>query len=122
MVNKVILIGRLGRDVESKQTSSGTSIATFSLATDELVKKDNGKKEVHTEWHRITAFGKLAEHCVEHLRKGRLVYVEGKLRTSKYEDKDGITRYITEVYASTIKFLDSKKTDASGDEEDEVPF
>jgi len=123
MLNKVILIGRLGKDAEKREASSGTSVATFSVATDEVVKK-NGKKETHTEWHRIVAFGKLADQCAEYLKKGRLVYIEGKLRTRSYEDKQGNNRYITEVYADLVKFLDKPEAieNEESEENEEVPF
>ncbi len=124
MLNKVILIGRLGRDVEFRQAPSGTSIAVFSVATDEIIKR-NGQKEVHTEWHRVIAFGKLADRCSEHLKKGRLVYIEGKIRTMKYEDREGNIRYLTEIHADRIRFLDNKRPDAIPEvqeEEEEIPF
>jgi single-strand DNA-binding protein len=104
-VNKVILVGRLGRDPEVSYTASGMAVAKFSLATSEERKdKTTGEKKERTEWHRITAFGKLGEICGEYLAKGRQVYVEGRLQTSSYE-KDGVTRYSTDIIASEMQML-----------------
>ena len=104
-LNKVMVIGRLGRDPEIIYSQDTLAIAKFTLATNEIWSdRNSGEKHERTEWHRITAFGKLAEICGLHLDKGRQVYVEGSLRTSNYE-KDGITRYSTEVVASKVTFL-----------------
>lgn len=111
MVNKVILLGFLGKDVEMRYTPSGTAVANFSLATSETRNKD-GQKETKTEWHRVIAFGKLAEICGEHLSKGRQVYLEGKLQTRSWEDKEGNKRTTTEILANTVQIL-GKKDDAS---------
>lgn len=110
-MNKVILIGNLGKDPEiSFIESSGVPIAKFSLATSEKWKdKITGKKIDRTEWHNITAFGNLAEICGEYLSKGKQVCIEGKIKTSSYE-KDGITRYNTEIIASTMKMLGPKNS------------
>ena len=116
MLNKVILIGRLGRDVELKKGQ--TPVAIFSLATDEVFRDEKGQKKSHTEWHRIIVFGNQAEICSQYLGKGSLVYVEGKLRTRNYDDKQGNKRYVTEIHADTIRFLNGKK--ASPD--DDLPF
>ena len=114
MVNKVILIGRLGKDPEFKYTADGTMVMTFSLATDEQWKDKNGEKVQKTEWHRIVIFGKLADIYKDYLIKGKLVFIEGRIRTNSWEDKEGVKRYSTDIIASTIKMLDSKgqnKTD-----------
>jgi single-strand DNA-binding protein len=107
-LNKVMLIGHLGKDPEMRFTQGGMAVATFSLATSEnwLDKATNEKKE-RTEWHRIVAFGKLGEICGEYLSKGKQVYIEGKLQTRSWE-QDGVTKYTTEIVASDMQMLDSK--------------
>ncbi|MGZ7033042.1 MAG: single-stranded DNA-binding protein, partial [Thermoanaerobaculia bacterium] len=92
MINKVILVGRLGKDPEIRSTPSGTSVARFSLATDEKFTDRNGEKQERTEWHNIVAWGKLAEICGQYLKKGKLVYVEGRIQSREYEGRDGIKR------------------------------
>lgn len=106
-VNKVILIGNLGSDPEVKYTPSGAAVANFNVATNESWTGKDGKKEERTEWHRIVAWSKLAELCGEYLSKGRTVYIEGRLQTREWNDKDGNKRYTTEVVAQTIQFLGS---------------
>lgn len=106
-INKVILIGRLGADPEIRYTLDGKPIATFRIATNEVIIR-NGEKEILTEWHRIVAFGRLAEICGEYLNKGTQVYIEGKIRTRKFEDKQGNQRYITEIVANTLQILERK--------------
>src|SRR5690554_266834 len=107
-VNKVTLIGTLGRDPEVRALSNGAMVVSISLATDESYNdKTTGQKVERTEWHRITAFGKLAEICAQYLKKGSKVYFEGKLRTNEYE-KDGIKRYSTEIVANDMVMLDRK--------------
>ncbi len=106
-INKVILIGRLGADPEIRYTLDGKPVATFRIATNEVIIRD-GEKEVLTEWHRIVAFGRLAEICGEYLSKGAQVYIEGKLRTRKFEDKQGNQRYITEIVANILQILERK--------------
>jgi len=106
-INKVILIGRLGADPEIRYTLDGRPVATFRIATNEVIIR-NGEKETFTEWHRIVAFGRLAEICGEYLSKGSQVYIEGKLRTRKFEDRQGNQRYITEVIANTLQILERK--------------
>ncbi|MBF0482390.1 MAG: single-stranded DNA-binding protein [Desulfovibrionaceae bacterium] len=110
-VNKVILIGRLGQDPKLAYLPSGSPAAEFTLATDESYKNREGQKVEQTEWHRIKVYGKPAEFCSNYLSKGRLVYVEGTLRTRKWE-KDGVTHYTTEVVVSgpghTVQFMDSR--------------
>ncbi|RLB43195.1 MAG: single-stranded DNA-binding protein [Deltaproteobacteria bacterium] len=104
-VNKVILIGNLGADPELRYTPSGTPVATFSLATKEYWTNKDGGKEERTEWHRIVAWGRLGEICGEYLHKGRQVYVEGRIQTRAWEDKEGNKRYTTEIVAQTMQML-----------------
>lgn len=104
-INKVILIGNLGSDPEVKYTPSGTAVANFNIATNESWNSKDGKKEEKTEWHRIVVWSKLAELCGEYLAKGRTVYVEGRLQTREWNDKDGNKRYTTEIVANTVQFL-----------------
>jgi single-strand DNA-binding protein len=106
-VNKVILVGRLGADPEVRYATSGTAVVRFNVATTESVPAGEGKWEERTEWHRVVAFGKLAENCGQYLGKGRLVYLEGRLRTQQWEDQQGNKRYTTEIVARDIQFLDS---------------
>ncbi len=108
-VNKAIIIGRLGRDPEVRYTPDGTAIANFSVATSEEWKdKTSGEKRERTEWHRIVAFRRLGEICGEYLSKGRQVYIEGRIQTRDWEDKDGNKRYTTEIVASQMQMLGSK--------------
>jgi single-strand DNA-binding protein len=105
-VNKVILIGNLGADPEIKYTSNGTTIANFRIATSEnRVNRASGEKTTITEWHRIVAFGRLAEICGEYLNKGKQVYIEGRLRTRSWEDKDGNRKWTTEIFATQMQML-----------------
>jgi len=106
-VNKVILIGRLGRDPEERVSAGGTRVSNFSLATDQM-RAGNGAPQRTTEWHRIVAFGKAAEHCNQYLRKGRLVCVEGSLQTRSWEKPPGEKHYATEIIAFRVTFLDSQ--------------
>jgi single-strand DNA-binding protein len=115
MVNKAILIGRLGKDPEVRYTPDGTMVTNFNLATDEQWKDKNGEKVQKTEWHRIVTFGKLAEICGNYLVKGKLVFIEGRIQTRSWEDKDGVKRFTTEIVANDMKMLDSKgQTKADG--------
>jgi single-strand DNA-binding protein len=116
-VNKAMLLGNLGRDPELRYTQSGTAVCSLSVATsrkwrdkrtDELVEE--------TEWHRVSVFGQQAEHCANYLSKGRQVWVEGRLRTRKYDDRDGITRYSTEVVADVVQFLDPSRSQRDHEE------
>lgn len=107
-VNKVIILGHLGGDPEVRFTPGGQAVANFNVATSEKWTNKDGSKEERTEWHRIVVWGKLAELCGEYLRKGRKAYIEGSLQTRSYE-KDGVTRYVTEIKASEVQFLDSKE-------------
>ena len=103
-VNKVILIGTLGKDPETKYFQDGTAVCNFSVATSESWKDKQGQRQEKTEWHRVTAFRKLAEICGQYLGKGAKVYVEGKLQTRSYE-KNGQTLYVTEIVAEEVQFL-----------------
>lgn len=105
-VNKVILVGNLGADPETRYTANGGAIATIKVATSESWKdKQTGENQERTEWHRVKFFGRLAEIAGEYLRKGRQVYIEGSLRTDKYTDKEGVERYTTDIIASEMQML-----------------
>ncbi|MDD9892888.1 MAG: single-stranded DNA-binding protein [Gammaproteobacteria bacterium] len=105
-VNKVILVGNLGSDPENKYLPSGSSVSEFSVATTRAWKnKDSGQQQEETEWHRITAFGRQAEICGEYLRKGSQVYIEGRLKTDKWQDQQGNTRYTTKVVMENMQML-----------------
>ncbi len=106
-LNKVFLIGRLGRDPEDRITAGGTKVSNFSLATDHF-RGGDGQSQKITEWHRIVAFGKTAEQCNQYLKKGRLICVEGMLQTRSWEKPPGEKHFVTEVVASRVTFLDSK--------------
>lgn len=131
-MNKVLLIGRLGRDPEVRYTASGQAVGTLNVATDESYKAQDGQRVEKTEWHRVIVWGKQAEFCGNYLSKGRLVYVEGKLETRKWQDKDGNDRTTTEIRANLIQALDSKRDGAKPaggenaaappDDMDEAPF
>lgn len=107
-VNKVILIGNLGADPEVRYTASGTAVGNFNIATSEQWNDKDGQRQERTEWHRIVVWAGLAERCAEYLNKGRKVYVEGRLQTRQWDDRDGNKRYTTEVVAQGVTFLDSK--------------
>jgi single-strand DNA-binding protein len=105
-INKVILIGNLGKDPEVRFTPSGQAVANFNIATSESwTDKTTGQKQERTEWHRIVVWGKLGELCGEYLKKGRQCYVEGRLQTREWTDKEGKKKYTTEVVANTVQFL-----------------
>jgi single-strand DNA-binding protein len=115
-INKVILIGNLGRDPELRYTQNGQPVANFSLATSEnWTDKSSGEKVEKTEWHRIVVWGRTAEHCSQYLAKGRTVYVEGRLQTRDWEDKEGQKRSTTEVNAQTVQFLGGPKGQGTSD-------
>ncbi|MBI4228986.1 MAG: single-stranded DNA-binding protein [Deltaproteobacteria bacterium] len=139
-INKVILIGNLGRDPELRYTASGQAVANFTIATTESRTNKDGGRQDFTEWHRIVAWGRLAEICGEYLSKGRMVYIEGTLRTRSWEDKEGRKRWTTEVLARNMQMLgpsgerdestaeageglteDFEIADTSGSEDD-IPF
>lgn len=115
MINKAILIGRLGKDPEVRYTPDGTMVTNFNLATDEQWKDKNGEKVQKTEWHRIVTFGKLAEICGNYLVKGKLIFIEGRIQTRSWDDKEGVKRYTTEIVANDMKMLDSKGQAKPGD-------
>jgi single-strand DNA-binding protein len=109
-MNKVFLVGRLGQDPEFKQT--GRPVCTLRVATSDAWTDKQGKKQEHAEWHNVVCWGKLADLCQKYLQKGRQVLIEGKIRTRSWEDKNGATKYTTEIIASDVRFLDSgAKTD-----------
>lgn len=107
-VNKVILIGNLGADPETRYLPSGDAVANIRIATTEVWKDKGGEKQEHTEWHRIAFFGKLAEIAGEYLKKGSPVYVEGRIRTRKWQDKEGQDKYSTEIVADRMQLLGSR--------------
>lgn len=130
MFNKAFIIGRLGQDPETRYTQDGTAVTNLNVATSEVFKDSEGQRKEKTEWHRVVAWGKQAENCGQYLAKGRLVQVEGKLQTRKFEDKEGVTRYVTEIKAGNVIFLPSNNgngsaPDAGGggdDTDDDIPF
>lgn len=114
-LNKVILIGRLGKDPELRYTPTGAAVATFNVATNEAYKDKDGKDVENTDWHRIVAWRKLAEICGQYLKKGSLVYIEGKLKTRSYDDKDGTKKYITEIVADNMQMLGGRMGDSGSE-------
>jgi single-strand DNA-binding protein len=104
-INKVILVGNLGNDPEVRYTQSGSAVTSISVATSESWKDKDGNPQERTEWHRVTFFGRLAEIAGEYLKKGRQVYIEGKLRTEKYTDKSGVEKYSTTILADELQML-----------------
>lgn len=120
-VNKVILIGRLGADPEVRYASSGSAVANFNMATSTNFTDKNGQKTERTEWHRVVVFGKLAEICGEYLAKGKQVYIEGRLRTRDWEDRDGNKRKTTEIVATSMQMLGSAGDQVRGDARDAGP-
>ena len=114
MINKAIIIGNLGSDPEVRYTQNGTAVANFNVATTERWKGQDGQMQEQTEWHRIVAFARLAEICGEYLSKGSKVYVEGRIQTRSWNDKDGNKRYTTEIVAREMKMLDPKGASSSG--------
>jgi single-strand DNA-binding protein len=104
-VNKVILIGRLGRDPEMKFTPNGKAVTNFTMATNEIWSDQNGERQERTEWHRVVAWDKLAENCARLLEKGKQVYVEGRIQTRQWDDRDGNKRYTTEIVANSMQVL-----------------
>ena len=135
MLNRVMIIGHLGADPELRYTQSGSPVATLRIATDESYTDRNGNRVDCTEWHRAIVFQKAAEHCNQYLRKGSLVYVEGKLTTRKWQDQNGQDRYSTEIRADRVQFLDRKENggqkpaqrqeqrqDSDHDDMSDIPF
>ena len=143
-VNKVILIGNLGADPEVRSTGGGTPVTNFRLATSETYKTREGQRETRTEWHRVVTFGKLAEICGQYLKKGKQIYIEGRIQTREWEDQTGNKRWTTEVVANQMVMLgrageggggyspdDSQETQyadggaqepAGADDDDDLPF
>jgi single-strand DNA-binding protein len=107
-LNKVMLIGHLGKDPELRYTSNGVAVASFSIATNESWKDQDGNVQERTDWHNIVAWRRLAEICGEYLKKGARVYIEGKIQTRSYDDKNGVKRYITEIVADDLIMLDGR--------------
>lgn len=107
-VNKVILVGRLGKDPETRYMTDGKAVTNFSLATSDNWKDKSGEKQEKTEWHNVVAFGKLAEIIAEYVKKGSLLYIEGKLTTEKWTDKEGKDRYTTKIIADQMQMLGGK--------------
>jgi len=118
-VNKVILIGNLGRDPETRYSADGAAITNVSIATTRKYKDASGQQQEETEWHRVVFFSRLAEIAGEYLRKGRPVYVEGRLRTRKWTDKEGHEKYTTEIVAENMQMLGSREGMGGGAEVDE---
>jgi single-strand DNA-binding protein len=113
-VNKVILVGRLGQNPEVRYTPSGAAVANFSVATNESWTDKAGAKQERTEWHKVVVWGKLAELCNQYLAKGRQVYLEGRLQTRQWQDKDNQTKYTTEVQAQVVQFLGQNQGAGAG--------
>ena len=120
-VNKVILVGNLGRDPEVRETKSGSNVANLRVATTHRSKVGDEWQE-QTEWHTVTVFGRQAELCGRYLEKGRQVYVEGRVQTRKWQDKEGNDRYSTEVVANDVKFLSKNEPRRRSFEDEEIPF
>lgn len=114
MVNKVILLGNLGQDPDLRYTAGGTAVANLSMATSEKYKDQSGEWVEKTEWHRLTAWGRTAEICGEYLSKGSRIYIEGKLQTRKWTDKEGNDRYTTEVVVREMKMLGDRNQNGQG--------
>lgn len=113
MVNKVILVGRLGRDPETRYTGGGQAVANFSVATDETYKDRNGERQKRTEWHRITVWGKQAEIAQQYLKKGALVYIEGRIQSREWQDKEGQKRTSFDIVANNFRMLGGRSDAAA---------
>lgn len=109
-INKVILMGTLGKEPEIRKTQTGDSVANVSIATNEIYKDKSDNQQTQTEWHKVVFFGRLAEIVEQYLKKGSKVYIEGKLRTRKWQDKNNQDRYTTEIVASEMQMLDGKES------------
>lgn len=129
-VNKVFIMGRLGKDPEIRYTADGKAIATFSVATSTVSKDASGNKQEHTEWHRLSAFNKAAEVVAKYVKKGDMIHIEGSLRTKKWDD-NGVTKYATDIVVGRLNLLGSKNTGeappvvestSSGMPDDDLPF
>jgi single-strand DNA-binding protein len=114
-VNKVILVGNLGRDPEVRYASSGSAVCSFTMATSRTYKDKQGERKDETEWHRVVAFGRTAEVCGEYLKKGSMVYIEGRIKTNKWQDKEtGADRYSTDIVTENMKMLGKRGDNAGG--------
>lgn len=129
MINKIHLIGNTGKDPEIRTTGSGYKVASFSLATSEHFKDKQGTRQTETQWHNIVVWGPLAEICEKYVKKGQMIYVDGKVQYRSYDDKDGNKRYVTEINASNIQMLEKRKQDdvsvrpeTQGDATDDLPW
>ena len=120
-VNKVIIVGNLGRDPESRATGTGSTVCNLRIATTERQKDRDGNWTDHTEWHAVVVFGKTAENVVKYCQKGKQLYVEGRLRTRKWTDKDGVEKYSTEVVADVVHFLSGGGREAEREEAAPAP-
>lgn len=118
-VNKVILLGNLGRDPETRYTTGGDAVTNLSIATSEQWKDKNGEKQERTEWHRVVLFGRQAEVAGEYLKKGRSVYIEGRLQTRKYTDKDGVEKYSTEIVGDRMQLIGGQREGGGGGGDDD---
>src|SRR5690348_15655519 len=116
-VNKVILLGNLGRDPETRYTTGGDAVTNLNIATSEQWKDKSGEKQERTEWHRVVLFGRQAEIAGEYLKKGRSVYIEGRLQTRKYTDKDGVEKYSTEIVGDRMQLIGGGRDASGGDVE-----
>jgi single-strand DNA-binding protein len=114
-VNKVIILGNLGRDPETRYTTGGDAVTNLNIATSEQWKDKSGEKQERTEWHRVVLFGRTAEIAGEYLKKGRSVYIEGRLQTRKYTDKDGVEKYSTEIVADRMQLIGGREGGGGGD-------
>ena len=128
-LNKVLLIGHLGADPESRFTTSGSAVTNFNLATNESWRSAEGDTKEKTEWHRVVLFGKMAETAAEYMKKGQLVFIEGRLQTRSWEDKDKVKRYTTEILCDNFTMLGRKGeggnagvSQKDSDQEDDLPF
>ena len=117
-VNKVILLGNLGRDPETRYTTGGDAVTNLNIATSEQWKDKSGEKQERTEWHRVVLFGRQAEIAAEYLKKGRSVYIEGRLQTRKYTDKDGVEKYSTEIVADRMQLIGGARDGGGGGDAD----
>ncbi|MFN2394180.1 MAG: single-stranded DNA-binding protein [Bacteroidales bacterium] len=116
-VNKVILIGNLGKDPEVRNLESGAKVANFSLATTEYFKGKDGQRQESTEWHNIVLWNQMAELAEKYLKKGNSIYLEGRIRTRSYDDKDGVKKYVIEIMGNQMTFLGGPKSDSSGSQD-----
>ena len=117
-VNKVILLGNLGRDPETRYTTGGDAVTNLNIATSEQWKDKSGEKQERTEWHRVVLFGRQAEIAGEYLKKGRSVYIEGRLQTRKYTDKDGVEKYSTEIVGDRMQLIGGSRDGGGGGDAD----